>query len=183
MYYIALLAPEEINKDVLKWKKFFRDVYGCTAALKSPAHITLLPPFWMKEEQEASLANAIQQFCRRQESFPVKLSGFSCFSPKVIFVSVERNSNLELLYSSITRYLTGLNKFPLAKDTRPFHPHITLASRDLFKKGFYEAWKIFENKKYEATWTAGSISLMRHNKKNWDAVHTSWFEDQQSLFI
>ena len=48
MYFIALVAPEEINTPILKWKTWFRDNFGCTVALKSPAHITLIPPFRMQ---------------------------------------------------------------------------------------------------------------------------------------
>jgi 2'-5' RNA ligase len=49
MYFVAILAPEKINADALKWKLYFREKFGCRAALHSPAHITLVPPFWMKE--------------------------------------------------------------------------------------------------------------------------------------
>jgi 2'-5' RNA ligase len=177
MYYLALLAPEEINTAVLKWKYFFRDNYGCTAALKSPAHITLIPPFWMKEELEEELKTAIQQFCQNQKKFPAQVSGFSCFPPKVIFAAIVKNDHLGLLYSSFTEFIIQQKKFPFMKDDRLFHPHITLATRDLYKKDFYEAWKIFEHKKYEATLMAGSISLLRHNKKNWDVVFTSQFRN------
>lgn len=32
-------------------------------------------------------------------------------------------------------------------DSRPFHPDITIATRDLHKKDFQEAWQQFETKK------------------------------------
>ena len=32
-------------------------------------------------------------------------------------------------------------------DNRPFHPHITIATRDLLKKSFYEVWPVFLKKK------------------------------------
>ncbi len=60
MYFVALVAPPDINADVLKWKNFFKEKFGCTVALKSPAHITLIPPFWMKEESEDDLIAAIK---------------------------------------------------------------------------------------------------------------------------
>jgi hypothetical protein len=54
---------------------------------------------------------------------------------------------------------------------------MSLATRDLYKKAFYEAWEIFSVKKYEASWEVNGISLLRHNKKNWDVIFTSQFED------
>ena len=60
-------------------------------------------------------------------------------------------------------------------DNRPFHPHITIATRDLFKKSYYEAWDYFSKKEFTASWMAEGISLMKHNKKNWDVIYTSRF--------
>ena len=50
-------------------------------------------------------------------------------------------------------------------DERPFHPHITIATRDLFKRSFHEAWPIFEKETFEAEWEANALSVLRHNKK------------------
>ena len=51
MYFIAIVLPDELNKKVLKWKNFMHDKFGCKVGLKSPAHITFIPPFWMHEER------------------------------------------------------------------------------------------------------------------------------------
>jgi 2'-5' RNA ligase len=177
MYYIAILAPEEINTEVLKWKHFFKERFGCTAALKSPAHVTLIPPFWMNEELENDLVASIKEFSDKQEKFHARLKDFSAFKPKVIFVDLLKNEKLESLYAAFTEFILQQNKFPLKKDERNFHPHITLATRDLHKKAFYEAWEIFAVKKYEAEWLVTGISLLRHNKKNWEVVFTSPFPE------
>jgi len=39
----------------------------------------------------------------------------------------------------------------------------------------YEAWENFKHKTYEATWRVNAISLLAHNKKNWDVIATSQF--------
>jgi 2'-5' RNA ligase len=177
MYYIAILAPEDINMEVLKWKNFFREKFGCTTALKSPAHITLIPPFWMSPELENDLIDAIKEFSNNQKRFNIQLKDFSAFNPKVIFVDVLKNENLESLHTAFNAFILHQNKYPVKKDDRGFHPHITLATRDLYKKAFFEAWEIFRSKKYEADWPAMGISLLRHNKKNWDVIFTSQFTD------
>jgi len=173
MYFIAIVAPEEINQRVLKWKNYFKDNFECTVALKSPAHITLIPPFWMQEDLENDLVNSIKDFSITKNKFEISLKDFAAFKPKVIFVDVVKNEILTGLYQSITDYIFTENKFPIKRDDRPFHPHVTLATRDLYKKAFHEAWEIFSKKKYEATWTVNGISLLRHNKKNWDVIFTS----------
>ena len=177
MYYIAIVAPEEINQQVLKWKTYFKDHFECTVALKSPAHITLIPPFWMKEESENDLVDTIKDFSITKNKFEITLKEFSAFKPKVIFVDIVKNETLIDLYQSFTDFIYSENKFQIKKDDLPFHPHVTLATRDLYKKSFQEAWEIFSKKKYEALWMVSGISLLRHNKKNWDVIFTSQLED------
>ena len=177
MYFIALVAPGEINLRVLKWKNFFKEHYGCTAALNSPAHITLIPPFWMKEELEADLINSIKEFSSTKNKFEIIVRDFAGFKPRVIYADVVKNETLNKLYGSLANFIYTENKYPVKKDDRAFHPHVTLATRDLHKKAFYKAFEIFSTKKYEAPWFVTGISLLRHNKKNWDVIFTSQFED------
>jgi 2'-5' RNA ligase len=176
MYFIALVCPEHINKQVLKWKVWMKERFGCEAALRSPAHITLVPPCWMNPGLEANLLNSLAAFARTQQRPIIQLSHFSHFKPRVIFVNIVQNTALENLQTGLFRYLLADNIYPFNKDDRPFHPHITIATRDLHKKTFNEAWEHFKEKKYEAEWTAEGISLLRHNKKNWDVIATSQFQ-------
>jgi 2'-5' RNA ligase len=176
MYFIALLCPAEIDRQVLQWKLWMRDRYGCVVALRAPAHITLVPPFWMKPELEKDLQYALSQYSASQDRFSVQLKDFSNFKPRVIFVNVIHNQQLLNLQLQLLDYLLANGQFPLAKEDRPFHPHVTIATRDLHKKSFQEAWAHFKEKKYEAIWVAEGITLLRHNKKNWDAVSASQFK-------
>ena len=177
MYFVALVAPEQIDRQVLKWKNFFKENYGCTVALKSPAHITVIPPFWMTEDLEYDLINSITEFSINKNKFEIVLKDFAAFTPRVIYADVMKNEILAELHKSLNEFIYSQNKFPVKKEERPFHPHVTLAARDLYKKAFHEAWGIFSIKKYEALWPVNGISLLRHNKKNWDVIFTSQLED------
>ena len=177
MYFIAIVAPREIDQQVLKWKNYFKEHFDCTVALKSPAHITITPPFWMKEESENDLINSINEFSGVKNKFEIILKDFGAFKPKVIFVDMIKSEQLNELQHSFNDFILNQNKFPIKKDDRPFHPHMTLATRDLYKKAFQESWEIFSKKKYEMSWTVNGISLLRHNKKNWDVLSTSQFQD------
>ena len=177
MYYIAIVAPEEINQQVLKWKNYFKENFGCTVALKSPAHITFIPPFWMDGKLENDLIQSVLNFSRSKNKFEIALKDFAAFKPKVIFVDIEKSEKLAEIQKSFSEFILSENKFPLKKDDRPFQPHITIATRDLYKKAFYEAWEVFCKKKYKAPWIVNGVSLLRHNKKNWDVIFTSQLED------
>jgi 2'-5' RNA ligase len=176
MYFIALVLPEKINDDILKWKLFMKEHFNCVAALRSPTHITLVPPFWMNDDRENKLRDAITQFSQHQVPLEISLKNFAAFKPRVIYADVLSIPQLQTLCSQLFEYLIALDLFPIKKDDRPFHPHVTIATRDLHKKAFQAAWEIFKNKKYEAVAWVEGISLLKHNQKNWDVVFTSQFE-------
>jgi 2'-5' RNA ligase len=127
----------------------------------------------MKEELEDDLVNSIRDFSTTKNKFKITLKDFAVFKPKVIFADVAKSELLNGLYRSFADHILRENKFPIKKEDRPFHPHVTLAARDLYKKAFQDAWEIFSKKKYEAVWNVNGISLLRHNKKNWDVIFTS----------
>lgn len=177
MYFVAVVAPGEINEQVVKWKQFVKERFNCVVALRSPAHVTLIPPFWMEDSLEKELEAAVTNFSLRQTNFELHLKNFGAFKPRVIYVHVITNEFLEKLHAQLQDFLMEGNLFPLEKDARPYHPHVTIATRDLHKRSFHEAWEIFKEEKYEAAWLATSISILRHNQKNWDVIFTSQFQN------
>src|ERR1700704_4703204 len=96
MYFIALVAPEEIDQQIVKWKNFMKEKFGCMVALRSPAHVTLIPPFWMKEEMENELIQSLNEFSAHQNQLMIQLKNFSSFKPGVLFVDVIKNEQLAL---------------------------------------------------------------------------------------
>jgi len=180
MYFIAIVLPPSLDQEIRKWKQYMKEHFNCEVALRSPAHITLVPPFWMNDELEDKLREAISLFAQRQTSFEISLKDFAAFKPRVIYVNVLPNPSLQDLHFQLQEFLVAKISFPIKKEERPFHPHVTIATRDLHKSSFYEAWEIFKDKKYEVTSIISSISLLRHNQKNWDVVFTSQFSNSLS---
>ena len=176
MYFVALVLPVELDKKVLKYKQYMFEKYKCSVGLKSPAHITLVPPFWMEPEKEEQLLRDIGRF-NQLHSFPVQTDNFSAFKPRTIFIALSPNDLLNNLKSAVNDFFKGNEQYKIKTDDRPFHPHITIATRDLHKKDFAEAWPYFSERKFEEQWTVNGISVLRHNKKNWDVIFTSQFQN------
>jgi 2'-5' RNA ligase len=145
MFFIAILAPTEINVKVTEWKHYMQERYGCKVALRSPAHITLIPPFTMDEVQETNICSSLTYLAKKESPFDLILKNFAAFPPRVIYVHVQSTSHLTQLKSSLENYLTG-QQFPIKKEERPFHPHVTIATRDLTKTSFKEAWQYFKTR-------------------------------------
>jgi len=163
-YLIAILPPEPFASEIYKLKEYFRDKYNSKASLNSPAHITLHMPF--------EFGNKKKLLAKFKElsvgSFTIELKDFGCFAPRVIFIGVKRNSDLESSQRKVTDFCKKeLDVFNGDYKDQPFHPHITLAFRDLRKNVFPAAWSEFESKTYEATFECRHISLLKHDGKFW----------------
>jgi 2'-5' RNA ligase len=175
MYFIALVLPEEINQKVMPLKQWMFDKYQCKVGLRSPAHITLIPPFWMEESMESDLVKEIDVVSNSLKVFHVATNNFSSFKPSTIFIALQENEILNNTKNAVDEHFKKNSSFKIKLDPRPFHPHITIATRDLFKKAYYEAWEHFREKEFRMEATISGISILKHNKKNWDVFHTSQF--------
>ena len=174
-YYIALLAPEEIDKQVLTWKKYMQEKFGCKTALKSPAHITLIPPFIMHEEKEKMLYDELSGFAKRSP-LEVTLKDFASFPPRVIYVDVLPNEALQQCKQELDEFLLPKNQFPVKKENRPFRPHITIANRDIPLNSFPRAWEYFQTQKFEASFTASGLTIMKFEEDRWINASTAAFQ-------
>jgi 2'-5' RNA ligase len=177
MYFIAIVLPEELNHKILHYKRYMHENYGCAVGLKSPAHITIIPPFWMEEEKEKQIIQDISELSNEFASFELHTNNFSAFKPRTIFIDLLANDNLILLKKKADDFFNHSHEYKVKTDSREFHPHITIATRDLFKKDFAEAWPNFSVKEFKEKWEVKGISLLRHNKKNWDVVYTTQFKN------
>lgn len=175
MYYVAIVCPAAINEKVLEYKHWMRDNLGCTVALKSPAHITLIPPFWMEETKETELQQIIQSFQTNLKEVEIQLLRFSHFSNKVIFISVKENPALNEIKKQTEAYFIKSFGKIIKEDTRSFHPHITIANRDVKPQAFIKAWQHFAGKHFEETFSIKTISLLKLGEGKWNVIgEKSW---------
>jgi len=180
-YFIAVIPPAPIYDEAHALKEHFRDEYRSKAALNSPPHITLHMPFLWREEKEERLTQALRDFARMRDPVKVCLDNFSCFSPRVIFINVTETDALAAMQGDLHRFMKQqLNIFNANYQDRPFHPHLTLAFRDLRKEQFRRAWDAFRDREFKAEFVADRIVLLKHNGRNWDAFQEFTLESSYS---
>ena len=151
-----------------------QEAYGCKVGLKSPAHITVVPPFWMDAAKEAELKEDTRSVAGSVSPLIVYTNNFSTFGLRTLFVAVKENPFLNALKESADQYFSN-KAYKLKKDLRPFHPHITIATRDLRKKDFAEAWMQVKDKRFEESFEAAGLSLLKHNGNKWEVINTAMF--------
>ena len=175
LYFIAIVPPEEISGQITAIKHEFTSNYGSSHALNAPPHITLHMPFKCKDSKLDDLVAMLQARAQELKSFPVWLEGFAAFPPRVIYVDVKENEALRNCQRAIMHSMRTLNVLNADYKNRPFHPHITVAFRDLRKAAFHKAWKEFESRPYSADFDVNTISLLMHvheagGKPHWEIL-------------
>ncbi len=168
LYFIALLPPASMRAKVRAIQKEIQQRFSSEHALKSPPHITLQMPFRLPAESLEILKQTLDGFARSREAFSVELQDFDCFEPGVIFIKLKEHGPTRELEDKLQAALYH-SQLPNARNPgRPFHPHMTIASRDLRKSEFYRAWAEFKARRLYMEFEVLGLYLLRHNGQQWD---------------
>jgi 2'-5' RNA ligase len=168
-YFIAIIPPSLLYEEASALKRHFKDQYHSKAALNSPPHITLHMPFEWKIEKENQLLEKLNDFIKQETKLQINIDGFDCFNPRVIFMKVKKTEELSVFQKKLESYCKKtFQLFNAQYRDLPFHPHLTLAFRDLKKASFVRAWEEFSQKTVSYEFLAHRIALLKHNGKIWE---------------
>lgn len=168
LYFIALIPPEDIERSIHTIKEEIAEKYDSKKALKLPAHITLEPPFKLSEKEEHKVCEPLKHFAENQKPIQVHLMNFGAFTPRTIFLKVKNQESVMKLHENLQQELKKSNFKKEGKKEQTFHPHMTVAFRDLEKEQFKAAWADFQNRKFETSFFAKKVFLLKHNGKIWE---------------
>ncbi|MBR9920695.1 MAG: 2'-5' RNA ligase family protein [Bacteroidetes bacterium] len=166
LWFIAVLPDAVIQEEVTAFKMEAKERYKSKHALKSPPHITLIPPFRWPESDIGVVREIMEKTFTNHGGFELKLEGFDRFGERVIFVAVAECQTLSRLQSDLKgQFADALG----IRDSRytDFHPHMTVAFKDLKKADFADAWSWFSSKTYSRTFEVNQLFLFRHHNGRW----------------
>lgn len=167
-FFVALLPPQPLQDEITAIKQEIWQRFGSKAALKSPPHITLQPPFLWPLAEAPELERHLETFAQTQPAVPVQLQGYSAFAPRVIYVDVVQTARLMAVQDAIAPYLEQTcGILDRVGKTRPFIPHVTVGFRDLSPAAFHRAWAEFEPRPFAAEFVAHALTLLRHDGHIW----------------
>jgi len=175
-FFIALLPPDSMQDEVRQIQYDFRDRYSTQATLKSPPHITLIPPFELSSDRLEPLQIELEKFAKTRSSFTINLSGFAAFPPRVIYLNVVSNPILSRLYVDIAATLANNLDIHNPYASRPFVPHMTVAFRDLTPENFKLAWSEFSDRQIDFEFEVINLTLLAHDHKKWNVLSNFSFK-------
>lgn len=170
LYFIALIPHDGLREEIREIKERMRYEYGAGQALRSPAHITLQMPFRRNSSDEASISEALGRFALQEHPFTIDLDGYGCFPPRVIYIRVSNPEPVRALYVRLREMLIDGLGFEPQEVMQDLKPHITVATRDLTKTAFTEAWPVMKEEVFKGGFRAEGIFLLRHNGRSWDIL-------------
>lgn len=168
LYYIGLIPHFKLREEIKVIKEELMVHFNTKSALKSPAHITLQKPFKLIDSKEHFLIKTLKEFANQQNQFNIKLNGFGCFTPRVIFIDITNHKPILNIHSELKKVLFHELEFKENEISSKIHPHITIATRDLSKENFDKAWPVFEFREFKASFLVHSLFLLKHNGRFWD---------------
>ena len=168
LYFIALVPGEELREKVRMIKERIRAEYNAGHALKSPAHITLQMPFKRSGADEQTIIDTLSLFAAGEAAFDIHLDGFGCFAPRVIFIRLSNPEPVIGLHRRLKPLLLDSLGFAESEIMKSVQPHMTVATRDLTKQAFAEAWPAYQDKAFTGSFSVGSLFIMKHNGRHWD---------------
>jgi 2'-5' RNA ligase len=165
-YFIAITLPEPLHSEIESIKKYISKKYGTRSVLRSPAHITIVPPFfWGNETELLDFLNPFQF-----PEFTIELKDYNRFEQRVIFIDVVENNRLMELHHQFNQEFfhrfSGLNK----KRPYIFHPHITIGNRDWKPEMFNKCWEEYRAQKFETSFNFSKLKLLKNVENRWQIL-------------
>lgn len=168
LFFIAIVFRNDHGERITAVKKRLSHEFDSSKALNSPPHITIVPPFKMElKKLKVELSPILTGLTSGVHSFKLLTSGFGAFVPRVIFIQPEKHAGLISLHALIHDKLSE-HFHEIKAPSRPFHPHITVAFKDLKSEQFWQAWKIYKDMPYHDILPVQDVSILKHNGQVWE---------------
>jgi 2'-5' RNA ligase len=162
LYYLAILPSRRVSERVDALKIYAATHFHSRHALRSPAHITLIPPFHADESRLAKLSQSLQLVAGSSIPFLLHLEGFGHFNQGVIYIRVRPSNPLMVLHRAISQHMAAPKQV-----RRHFHPHMTIAHRDLDAHNFGPAFHYFIQGSFSEYALISSVALLKLSQGQW----------------
>lgn len=188
IYLIAIVPPEPLFSEIQEIKEVIGAKYNTKEAVRRPAHITLIPPFNAPRSVETEVKKFLDEFGAAQSPFDILIDGYGEFHQSTLFLKPAESPEIMAMQKLLIKQFASV--YHRGKERGPsygFHPHITIAYKDITRPMFDAAWREYGDKLFRRRFTLDHIDLMRWDK-GWKTIGKGMFrkkavqESELSLF-
>jgi 2'-5' RNA ligase len=171
-YFIAIVPEGEIQEKAADLKLQLKEKFNLKYALRSPAHVTLKMPFLWNEAKEDRLRSELGLFFQGQLPFRLKFKGIGKFSDRVIYMKVSENKALRRLQTELTMMCKIQLNLAQELSDYAYHPHMTIAFKDLKKGRFEEYFEFIKSKSFSRQMKVDHIALLKREDGRWAVLQS-----------
>jgi len=171
LWFVALIPPEPVAGEIQNFKLEASKKYNSARALRSPAHITLFPPFRASHVTIDHCERRLREVSQLHNPFVLEIDGFAAFKPRVIFVKPILNPELAAIQVDVENAIVSIVD-TAERSNKQFNPHFTIAFRDLARDMFGPAWKYFSNITYKRKVVMRDMVILKHYAEGWK-IHST----------
>jgi len=171
-YFIALVPDGELQEKATSLKELLKERFNIKYALKSPAHITLKMPFSFNEAKEDYLEFRIKDFLKEYRPLKLIVGGIRTFGDRVVYLNVEAKEDLNFLQKNLKNFCKRELKLSDELSDRNFHPHMTIAFKDLKKIPVPNIIKALEELPVLEEINFNQLSLLKRIEGKWQIIKT-----------
>ena len=168
-YLLALLLPEPLHSAVWNLKQEVHQRTGSRNAVRLPPHITLMPPLRQPANFATEALPVLNRFAAQHAACPLQLDDFAWFQDRTLYVRVTQDAGLQQLHAAL--YAQLRQQLPaVPPPTRPFVPHVTLATRDLPPDLVPGLRQEFAQRTYQAAGWLQTLAFLHHDGQQWQEI-------------
>ena len=168
LYFIAISPIGRTKERIDDVKEDIYQKFGLKGAFRSPPHITLQMPFKKTPTKIKAIIEDLEEFAKDFSPFHIALDGFNCFPPRVVYIEVVHNEILNEIQHQLVKVMKAHQILFANYKNQAYHPHITVAFRDMKKKVFPQVWETYKEQELKESFLAEGITLYKHNGKIWE---------------
>ncbi|MBN7814226.1 2'-5' RNA ligase family protein [Algoriphagus pacificus] len=169
-YFLALVPEGDLQERVTALKMQLKEEFNCKYALKSPAHVTLKMPFSYNEAKEESLIQSLSDFLKNYKEISLKVGGVGTFGDRVIYLKIDAGEDLFDLQRELKLYCKRELKLVDELSDRNFHPHMTIAFKDLKKAQIPNILEVLKMKSISYDFVSSQLFLLKRENRRWEII-------------
>lgn len=168
LYFVALIPQGDVKVQINNIKHQTGGRFGCRQALKSPPHITIIPPFRLQPELVEEMIGVVRNNFEPPANLSIDFSGLGAFETRTIYLDIVADSGINA-YDLVAKKIVNQHPalFPNVRFHEVFHPHITIANRDIPPGDFKEMMEYLSKKVLPATCNHFSLEVLHLDRGRW----------------